>query len=857
MAAVTLAVTLISPALLGHDDPAEGKFSGATPLQWSVRMADSEIARRGDKLAWREGRNVKWDYSAGPFALSLLKLNQHVPTRNYVEFSKEAIGSFIKSDGSILGDAMEDYNLENLASGEAVLALYQLTKEERYRKCAEVLRTQLNTHPRTSEDGFWYKQRSPSQLRLDGLFMVAPFYAEYTKLFNGPARGYEDVVNQFRQINAHLYDAGKSLYFHGWDENRDQAWANKLTGTSSNFWGRALGSYAVAAVDVLDFLPTNHTGRAEIIATLRRVCDGAVRWQDADTGLWWQVMDQGGRDGNYHEASCSAMFVYAMAKGVNEGHFDKAAYAKAIENGYNGITRRLIKAGEKGDISLTRCSTDVDLGEGHDGSFGDYVKSPVIYNDLKGVAPFILAGMEVQKIYGLPMDAERGTGRFAATLPTPDKQSVAHEWGVVPELLTRIKAPVFPEREFLITEFGAKADGKADSSDAIAKAIDECNKAGGGRVVVPSGEYLTAPIHLKSGVNLHLNGGSTLKFKTEAKSYLPAVRSWFEGMECYNYSPLIYAYEQENIAITGDGVLDGGADDLTWWPWKGKSEFGWKPGAPRQDDARKRLIEMVAAGTPVEERRFGAGDYLRPSFFEPFRCKNVLVEGVRFRRSPMWVLHPVLCTNVTIRAVEIATHGPNNDGCDPEACRDVLIEDCTFDTGDDCIAIKSGRNNDGRRMGAPSENIIIRGCLMKDGHGGVTIGSEMSGGARNIFVENCTMDSPNLDRAIRIKSNAVRGGVVENVFVRDISVGTVGDAALQIDFVYEEGSNGPHKPVVRNLVIENMKVQNAKRVLDVQGFPGSEISRVRIHDSTFKGITKDDVVKEADVKLIECVVERK
>ena len=374
-------------------------------------------------------------------------------------------------------------------------------------------------------------------------------------------------------------------------------------------------------------------------------------------------------------------------------------------------------------------------------------------------------------------------------------------------------------------------------------------------MIVPAGEYLTGPIQLKSKIELHLDHGATLKFKTDPKAYLPAVRSWFEGMECYNYSPLIYAYEAENIAITGEGVLDGQAAESNWWPWKGKKEYGWKDGTPKQDAARKRLMKMVEQGTPVDERRFGEGDYLRPSFIEPFRCKNVLIEGVRVRRSPMWILHPALCTNVIVRGVHIESHGPNNDGCDPEACRDVLIEDTVFDTGDDCIAIKSGRNNDGRRNGLPTENVVVRRCTMKDGHGGVTIGSEISGGCRNVFVEDCAMDSPNLDRAIRFKSNAVRGGVVENIFVRNVTVGTVGDAALQIDFVYEEGANGPHKPVVRNVVIENISVTNAKRVLDVQGFPGSEISGVRIHNSKFVGIKNADVVIEADVKLVDCVVE--
>ena len=849
---------LVSAALLALLMPQRGlarseDFLGATPLEWSVRLADSEINRRGDKLAWRPGRNVKWDYTAGLFTLSLLKLNEVLPTPVYFEFSKDAIGSFITPGGDIQGYKAGDYNLDNIAPGRTVLALYQLTKEERYRKCADLLRKQLATHPRTSEGGFWHKQRYPNQMWLDGLLMGAPFYAEYTRMFNGAATNYDDVVNQFHLVNEHLFDAKTGLYYHGWDESKQQDWANKSTGTSANFWGRGLGWYAMACVDVLDFLPKDHPGRKEIIAQIKQVSAGIVKWQDAGSGLWWQVLDQGGREGNYLEATASAMFVYALAKAVNEGYLAREEFEPAINKGYSGIIERLIKRDENGAISLTQCCSVAGLGYGRDGSYAYYIKEPVVQNDLKGVGPFILAGLELQKLHKLPMKVENRTPS-----PVPSKPaSVAKEWEQVPAILARIKAPVFPDREYSIVQFGAAADGRTDSSAAIAKAIDACNQAGGGRVIVPAGEYLTGPIHLKSGVNLHLDGGATLKFKAGAAAYLPAVRSWFEGMECFNYSPLIYAYEAQNIAITGEGTLDGQAGETNWWPWKGKKEFGWTDGAPKQDNARKRLVKMVEQGTPVAERNFGEEDYLRPSFIEPFRCQNVLIEGVRIRHSPMWELHPVLSTNVIVRNVQIESHGPNNDGCDPEACRDVLIEDCVFDTGDDCIAIKSGRNNDGRRIGIPTENVIVRRCTMKNGHGGVTIGSEISGGCRNVFVEDCTMDSPNLDRALRFKSNAVRGGVVENIFVRNVTVGTVGDAALQIDFVYEEGANGPHKPVVRNVVIENLAVANAKRVLDVQGFPGSEIGRVRILNSSFRGITKDDVVKEADVKLEDCVIERK
>ena len=602
---------------------------------------------------------------------------------------------------------------------------------------------------------------------------------------------------------------------------------------------------------MLDFLPKDHPGRDFIIGQVQKVSSGIVKWQDPATGLWWQVLDQGGREGNYLEATASAMFVYSMTKAVNNGHLSRE-YIPALLKGYDGIINRLIKTDGSGKISLIRCCSVAGLGYGRDGSYEYYLREPVVDNDLKGVGPLILAGIELQKLLDLPMTASHDIKSSEAKKP-----SVAKEWAMVPEILARIWAPAFPGREFSIVDFGAAADGKTDSSEAIARTIDAVVKAGGGRVIVPAGEYITGPIHLKSKVNLHLDGGATLKFKTDPKAYLPAVRSWFEGMECFNYSPLIYAYEATDVAITGEGVLDGQAAKDNWWPWKGKKEDGWSTGMPHQKAARDRLGKMVADGVPVEQRVFGEGDYLRPSFIEPFRCQNVLIEGVRIRNSPMWEIHPVLSTNVIVRGVHIQTLGPNNDGCNPEACRDVLIEDCVFDTGDDCIAIKSGRNNDGRRIGAPTENVIIRRCEMKEGHGGVTIGSEISGGCRNVFVEDCTMDSPNLDRAIRFKSNAVRGGVVENIFVRNVHVGTVADAALQIDFVYEEGAKGPRKPVVRNLVIENMTVENAKRVLDVQGFPGAEISGVRIHNSTFKGITQDDTVVEADVKLVDCTIERK
>jgi len=461
-----------------------------------------------------------------------------------------------------------------------------------------------------------------------------------------------------------------------------------------------------------------------------------------------------------------------------------------------------------------------------------------------------------QPIYSYKGFRERGKREKVAstgvtnnlTVPAMDQPPVAARqprpeigWDAVPAILARIKAPTFPARDFKIIDYGAVEGGNADSTDAIRKAIEACNKAGGGRVVVPAGIFLTGAIHLKSNVNLHISEGATLKFSTDPAKYLPAVYTRWEGTELMNYSPFIYAFEQENLAITGKGTLDGSASDENWWAWARRK--GSTPALATNDV--RQLRDMGDRGVPVKERVFGAGHYLRPPFIEPYRCKNILIEGVKIINSPFWEIHPTLSTNITVRGVNIASHGPNNDGCDPESSRDVLIEDCIFDTGDDCIAIKSGRDNDGRRVGVPSENIIIRNCTMKDGHGGVVIGSEISGDCRNVFAENCRMDSPNLDRALRLKSNARRGGVIENIFMRNVEVGRVAEAVLTIDLLYDTGDKGQYKPVVRNVVLENVTSTSSPRVMWVVGFPGAVIEDVRFSDCTFRGVETSEVIHHA------------
>ena len=412
----------------------------------------------------------------------------------------------------------------------------------------------------------------------------------------------------------------------------------------------------------------------------------------------------------------------------------------------------------------------------------------------------------------------------------------ARAWSQVPAILARIVPPSFPDREFNVIKFGAVADGAADCTKAFAAAIEACHKAGGGKVVVPPGTFLTGAIHLKSNVNLHLAKGATIKFSTDPKKFLPVVFSR-DMAEMMNYSPFVYAFEQENIAITGEGTLDGQASKAVWWEWK-------NTGGP---DAAK-LTEMGDKEIPVSQRVFGEGHFIRPNFIEPVRCRNVLIEGVHVVDSPMWELHPLYCTNVTIRGVTIVSHGPNNDGCDPDSSADVLIENCTFDTGDDCIAVKAGRDHDGRRVNIPCQNVVIRNCTFKDGHGGVTLGSETAGGIRNVFAENCHFDSPNLDMAIRFKTNPARGGFIENVYIRNCDVRT---AKFGIHMTMKYSSSGAREgtfiPTVRNIDIRNSTFANlTKQAIFIEGWSDSaQITDVTIADCLFPDTTQANTITNA------------
>ena len=414
-----------------------------------------------------------------------------------------------------------------------------------------------------------------------------------------------------------------------------------------------------------------------------------------------------------------------------------------------------------------------------------------------------------------------------------------------------IRMPQFPEQTFVITKYGAKTTNTAAKNQkAIQKAINTCSKKGGGRVVVPAGQhFLTAAIELKSHVNLVVEDGAVLEFAFQPELY-PIVPTRWEGLDCWNLSPLIYAYQQKDVAVTGLGTIDGGGSRETWWPWVSSPRFGFKEGMPVhqwKETSRPRLLKLAEDGVDMDERRFGPQDGLRPQMINFNQCEGILIEDVTLLRSPFWVIHPLLSTDVTVRGVKINNDGPNGDGCDPESCDRVLIENCYFNTGDDCIAIKSARNNDGREggqgryAGRPSKNIIIRNCEMKNGHGGVVIGSEISGGCQNVYAENCRMDSPSLDRVLRIKTNSCRGGIIENINMRNITVGQCKEAVLKINTDYEprEVCCRGFNPTVRNVWMENVTCQKSRYGVMVVGMPDAcQVYDIDVKNCKFNGVAE-------------------
>ena len=769
----------------------------------AVQMLKSEMKRMPVPCDIDKRKRPKWEYTDGLELQGALAVGEAYPAvrAEARAWARDYIDRMVTPDGEILGYRMEDCKLDNINTGKFAFDMYELAVREgneaeaaRLKKALDSQFAQFAIQPRTSEGGFWHKTVYPHQMWLDGLYMGAPFYARYAaKFLDGKERdkAFADVLKQFELVMSHTYDAETGLYRHGWDEAKEQIWADKATGQSRHAWGRALGWFAAAMAETLEYIPEDVKGRDVLVRRFQSFARSLEAWQDK-SGAWWQVADQPGREGNYLEATATSLIGYALMKGYNRGWLDGSARDTA-RRALNALQRDFLRHDVDGTVSLTRCCAVAGLSANRDGSFEYYLREPIRDNDAKGTGSYMLLCLENEE---LRMKNE--------------------------ECLPRI--------------------------ETLQAEIDAVAANGGGRVVVPTGQWLTGAIHLKSNVELHLEEGATLVFTENLSDYLPAVRTSWEGVECMGYSPLVYAYGCTNVAVTGKGTLKALVEDH-WRAWGLNRKKN-----PAHDEANRKLKADWAYGDkPVEERNFWQlpESLHRPGFVQFNRCKDVRLEGVKIRESPFWTIHLLCCDGVVVRDVDSFATCKNSDGIDIESSRNVLVENCIFEQGDDAVVIKAGLNHEGRRRAMPSEDIVIRNCVINEGHSMLSIGSELSGGIRNVLMEDCRAES-DIDKVFFIKTNPERGGFVENVTMRRIKAKGVRYQLVSAitDYFWKDGMTTPdgilRATPVNNIVLEDIEADSASETYSFRGYPTEPIRNL-----TLNNVRAGEVKKPSSAVYVE------
>ena len=798
--------------------------SAGDALVSAARMLESEMKRNPVPCGIDKRKKPKWEYTDGLELQAALAVAKRCPElrEKTLAWAQDYIDRMVTKDGEILGYRMEDCKLDCINPGKFAFDMYELAgngewgmgngewgmgngewatgngergigngeEVARLRKVLDTQFAQFAIQPRVAEGGFWHKKVYTHQMWLDGLYMGCPFYARYASRFlEGDARraAFDDIANQFAVVTRHTYDAKTGLYRHGWDESKSMIWADKTTGQSAHAWGRALGWFAAAIVDTEEYFPADHPGREQLRKLMREYTATLIRWQDS-SGAWWQVADQPGREGNYLESTATALIGYAMMKGVNRGILGEDAKAAALK-AWNALKRDFLKRetgnGEREMVSLTRCCSVAGLSADRDGSFEYYLREKIVDNDPKGVGPYMFLALEIEDAQKRAFDIQREIDRVAAS--------------------------------------------------------------GGGRVVVPAGEWTSGAIHLKSNVELHLSEGAKIVFTENLDDYLPAVRTSWEGIECMGYSPLVYAFGCTNVAVTGKGTLAPFVE-TRWRAWGLARKKN-----PAHDAAKKRLAEWARDNAPMEERQYWKLEesLMRPPLIQFNRCKGVRLEGVTIRQSPFWTIHLLCSEDVVVRGLDVYCDLKNSDGIDIESSKNVLVENCTFEQGDDAVVIKSGINHEGRRRAMPSEDIVVRNCVINDGHSMLSIGSELSGGIRNVLMEDCRAEKT-VDKIFFIKTNPERGGFVENVTMRRIKALDVKYEAVSAitDYFWKPGSiplDGVLRATpVKNIVLEDISATSAKAVYSFRGYETEPIRGL-----TLKNVKVGKVTKPSSAEFVE------
>jgi rhamnogalacturonyl hydrolase YesR len=741
-------------------------------------------------------QNAAQSYKSAILLEGLYKASSVLGNGEILNYVKSMLDGYVHEDGSVQNYELEEYSMDNIRIGYIMLKIYALTGEKKYKIALDSFMKMLEGQPRTKEGGFWHKKRYTNQMWLDGLFMQGPVYAGYCKMFGGLKECLDDIIPQFELIYEKTYDPKTSLLRHAWDSSHQMPWCDPVTGQSQEVWSRAMGWYCMALADLLEDIPATaefEGYRARLLVLANKVAPAVLRYQDKESGMWWQVMDKGGQGANYLETSSTSMFIYFYAKMNRMGFFD-LSYREAAQRAFDGMFRHSITVDLEGELYLHDICKSAGLGRAADtnpyrpGDFEYYTTGEErVTDNLHGVSPFISAAVELE------FPAQLNTDRYVIK-PGDDINKV-------------------------LAEYACKA-----------------------AVVIPKGKFQVGPIAVPAHTHLIFEEGAVLDYTDDFDAY-PPIRTRWEGVNCWAMHPCFLIKDATDVVVEGPGVLDGHGEK--WW----KHIMSWKNGgrpAATVLDCEKRL----AALNPnyLDEPEGGGGrpcQFLRPPLLQVLDSFNVRIDGITLTRSPFWTCHPVCVTNLVLQNMKINNpyDSPNTDGIDIESCVNVDVRGCDVNVGDDGIAVKCGSGKE--MMGFQrSENILVQDCTVRNAHGGFVIGSETASGVKGAYVRNCSFLGT--DRGIRIKTRRGRGGHMEDIVASDIFMDNV-ICPISINMFYRCGSDDPalyslkkqpvgeDTPLIKDVLIERVKAENCRcAAAFLAGLPEMPLQNIIVRDSSFK-----------------------
>ena len=740
--------------------------------------------------------NAPYSYKSAILLEGLYKASQVLDNEEIFSYVKSLLEQFVHEDGTVEKYRLEEHTMDDIRMGNIMLTFYTHTGDERYRPGLDSFREMLKTQPRTPEGGFWHKKIYPDQMWLDGLFMQGPFYAGYCKLLGNLKDCLEDIVPQFELVFEKTYDPKTGLLRHAWDSSHKMPWCEPDTGRSQEVWSRALGWYCMAIADLLEDIPAlsgYRDYRTRLLNLALRLAPALRKFQDSDSGMWWQVMDKAGVGDNYLETSSTSMFIYFFAK-MNRMGFLDSSYREAAWKAMDGMVQRFVTVTDDGELLLHNTCKSAGLGKSapenpyRPADFEYYCKGePIETDNLHGVSPFISAAVELE----------------------------------FPGQLVRDSYVVKP-------------------GDNLNDVIREY--AGQAVIVIPAGHYPVGPIDIPAHTHIVFEEGAVLDFTDDFESYPPVYTRW-EGINCWAMHPCFLIKNAEDVVIEGPGILDG--HGKKWWDYILK----WKNGG-RPATVNLPIEKKLAALNPNYKNEPGGGggrpcQFLRPALVQILDSKNIRICDVKLTGSPFWTCHPVCTTNLILKNITIDNpfDSPNTDGIDIESCVNVLVTGCDVNVGDDGIAVKCGSGKEMMDF-QRSENITCESCTVRNAHGGFVIGSETASGVKGAYVHNCRFIGT--DRGIRIKTRRGRGGHMTDIRATDIFMDEV-VCPISINMFYRCGSNDPFlyslekqpvkedTPFIGDVVIERIKAVNCRSsAAFLAGLPEQKLSNVVVRDSVFE-----------------------